>query len=233
MSHRRVAGFTLVELLIVVAILAIIASIAVPNLLRSRSAANEAAAIATLKSLVSTQAQIRTMGVIDANRNGTGEHGYFAEMAGSAAPRIDEAGNVGAAPVVPLMMPAFGQLANGAVSRSGYHFRLFLPAAGSGSPTGEAPSGGAAGLSIDARLAETQWCAYAWPSTFGISGNRSFFINQVGDILATDNRVQRYNGAAVPVAGNAAFANGSPNAMGSPTAANTVGNDGGRWVVVN
>ncbi|MBK8098880.1 MAG: DUF2950 family protein [Planctomycetes bacterium] len=233
MQLRRADGFTLIELLIVVAIIAIIASIAVPSLLRSRSSANEAAAIATLKSLVSTQAQIRTMAAIDANRNGAGEHGFFAEMAGSVAPRIDESGNVGTAPVVPLMMPAFGQLTNGAVARAGYHFRMFLPAVGTGAPTGEAATGGAVGLNIDARLAETQWCAYAWPSSYGISGHRAFFINQGGDILATENSVQRYNGNATPVTGNAAFANGAPNAMGSATAANTVGNDGGRWVVVN
>jgi type IV pilus assembly protein PilA len=44
-------GFSLIELLIVVAIILIIASIAIPNLLRSRMAANEASAVATLRTL--------------------------------------------------------------------------------------------------------------------------------------------------------------------------------------
>src|SRR5882757_5437794 len=44
-------GFSLIELLIVVAIILIIAAIAIPNLLRSRIAANEASATATLRTL--------------------------------------------------------------------------------------------------------------------------------------------------------------------------------------
>jgi type IV pilus assembly protein PilA len=42
-------GFSLIELLIVVAIILIIAAIAIPNLLRSKMAANEASAVATLR----------------------------------------------------------------------------------------------------------------------------------------------------------------------------------------
>ena len=44
-------GFSLLELLIVVAIILIIATIAIPSLLRSRQAAHEAAAVATLRTL--------------------------------------------------------------------------------------------------------------------------------------------------------------------------------------
>src|ERR1700690_4222983 len=44
-------GFSLIELLIVVAIILIIAAIAIPNLLRSKMAANEASAVATLRTL--------------------------------------------------------------------------------------------------------------------------------------------------------------------------------------
>ena len=44
-------GFSLLELLIVVAIILIIATIAIPSLLRSRQAAHEAAAVATLRTI--------------------------------------------------------------------------------------------------------------------------------------------------------------------------------------
>jgi type IV pilus assembly protein PilA len=49
-------GFSLIELLIVVAIILIIAAIAIPNLLRSRMAANQAAAVATLRNINNSQA---------------------------------------------------------------------------------------------------------------------------------------------------------------------------------
>jgi prepilin-type N-terminal cleavage/methylation domain-containing protein len=48
-------GFSLLELLIVVAIILIIATIAIPSLLRSRQAANESAAVANLRSLNTAQ----------------------------------------------------------------------------------------------------------------------------------------------------------------------------------
>ena len=44
-------GFSLIELLIVVAIILIIAAIAIPNLLRSRMAANQASAVANLRTI--------------------------------------------------------------------------------------------------------------------------------------------------------------------------------------
>src|SRR5258707_11911529 len=44
-------GFSLIELLIVVAIILIIAAIAIPNLLRSRMAANEASAVGSIRSI--------------------------------------------------------------------------------------------------------------------------------------------------------------------------------------
>ena len=49
MRSNQEKGFSLIELLIVVAIILIIAAIAIPNLLRSKMAANEASAVASLR----------------------------------------------------------------------------------------------------------------------------------------------------------------------------------------
>jgi prepilin-type N-terminal cleavage/methylation domain-containing protein len=52
---RRARGFTLIELLVVIAIILIITGLAVPSILRSRIAADESAAAATIRILNSAQ----------------------------------------------------------------------------------------------------------------------------------------------------------------------------------
>lgn len=56
---RREKGFTLIELMIVIAIIAIIAAIAIPGLLQAQRASNERNASASLKTLASAEADFR------------------------------------------------------------------------------------------------------------------------------------------------------------------------------
>jgi len=85
-------GFTLVEIMIVVAIIALLAAIAIPNLLRARLNANETAAQATLATISSSNVSYRSVNAlygtlalmiadnppyIDATLDdATGKHGY-------------------------------------------------------------------------------------------------------------------------------------------------------------
>ncbi len=78
-------GFTLIELMIVIAIIAIIAAIAIPNLLESRITANEAQAATSLKSgLFPGQTQYQAGAYIDPDGDGRGAYAvHVAALAGA------------------------------------------------------------------------------------------------------------------------------------------------------
>jgi len=216
----RDRGFTLIELMIVIAIIAIIAAIAIPNLLSARLSANESAAVATLRNIISAQSQFQTAARADENFNGIGEYGYFAEMSGAAGVR-------GGAVIHPSVLSGSFRSANanGVVSRAGYRFILSLPSA-AGTPVPPSSMN-----LVDADLAETTWACYAWPENYGNTGNRTFFVNQTGEIVATDD--PDYSGpdaSGAPMTAGSAFAAPGPAAsITGRIATGLTGRDGNFW----
>jgi len=241
MRWKGSSGFTLIELLIVVAIIAVIAAISLPNLLASKQNANQVAALATMRNLVSCQAQVGVAAKIDADKDGKGEYATFLEMSGAVGVRK----GFTAGPPSTSDFSAKGEVMNpthlsstfsvvtptGFATKSGYVFTILLP--DGGSPAGFAHEAGpAASASLSAPvgvdLAETAWCAYAQPITFGGTGVPRFFVNQKGDILRSSNEVARGQGNSSAIAGNSAFLGAG---ITSPAAVGTKGIDGDVWTV--
>ena len=98
-------GFSLIELLIVVAIILIIAAIAIPNLLRARIAANEASAVSSL----------RTMNTACITYNST--YGTFPSAQSKLGPMTGTVPNSTTADLLDAVLAP----ASGASSKSGYN----------------------------------------------------------------------------------------------------------------
>ncbi len=80
---RNKNGFSLIELLIVIAIILIIAAIAIPNLMRARRAANEASAVASIRTILNCQLlYLSTRGKFT-SLSGLTEDGCLDEVLGS------------------------------------------------------------------------------------------------------------------------------------------------------
>jgi len=146
------SGFSLIELLIVVAIILIIAAIAIPNLLRSRIAANEASAVANLRTLT-TAAEV-----------------YSTTYADGYPPSGAVLGGIGTTPSCNGALIVDNTIALAPNQKSGYTF-LYT------GEDGNVPlAAGCAAQGFNGFLAT------AVPITTGITGIRSFCSTEPGEI---------------------------------------------------
>lgn len=183
-------GFTLIELMIVIAIIAIIAAIAVPNLLESRVTANESAASASLKStLFPNEVSFQGGAYQDADLDNVGEYGTIEAMGGLiVTTKITQVGSLRLV-TGPLVSNVPLGVAGVRVT-SGYNFMTAIPAqnAADGTTTGATVEGNGMPLALAAPAgfefnnAERSFIAGCAPDRFGDTGRRVFCLTQDGQV---------------------------------------------------
>ncbi len=194
---RRDQGFTLIELMIVVAIIAIIAAIAIPSLLRSKMSANHSNAGAALKSLVTQEGIWRSQ---DIDKNGVADY-WVADVAGFHGAK-DAAGNF-----VKLIDVAFanadvnlnaayvftGQAA-ATTPKQGYTYAGGLIAA----PNSVVPLAGGTHNLPASPLDTSSFAFCAVPATYNTDGVLQFIVHQDGVVWQLDAGNNTPPAAAIP-----------------------------------
>ena len=226
-----------------VVVLAVVAAIAIPNLMGPKVNWNDTAALATLRNLASVQRDFQAKAIIDIDGDGVGEYGTLGEMTGSGGVRRDAAARErGAKLSPPLLSPALaGVGSEGIAIKSSYCIRILLPAPGM-VPTRERSPDEPFHAPVDVEGTEQRWCAYAWPSkewgehkgSSRLFHFRVFFVTETGDVWQTMNQDKRYVGSSGGPAWDAAMpASGTGWAPANPKVDEYRGRDGNVWKRTN
>lgn len=166
------------------------------NRIDSKIQASEEAALHSLLTIAQAQRQIHALETIDSDDDGSPEFGWFRELAGVSPLRLDSDGD-GVADTLSqrkaqpaVLGPEFGDVDElGQVVHGGYVFLMILPGE-NGKFLSETREGNP--VAVSSKLASRYWACIAWPLRYGDTGRRTFYINQTGDIVSTDNPT--YNG---------------------------------------